>query len=82
MVYLVPIIYSWNRVIYLFHLKLYLFLLLEDVIDSKIGNLHFPRWMIRKKESKASLIDSENGNAYAVENGVEKQPIVENKGQE
>jgi len=38
--------------------------------------------MIRKKESKASLIDSENGNAYAVENGVEKQPIVENKGQE
>ena len=36
----------------------------------------------QKKDSKASLIESENGNAYAVENGVEKQPIVENKGQE
>jgi len=57
MVYLVLIIYKWNRAIYLFHLKLYLFLLLEDDIDSKIIIYNFCV-VNQKKESKASLIDS------------------------
>lgn len=57
-------------------------MLLEDTIDSKIGKFTFSALNDQKKESKSRLIDSENGNAYAVENDVEKQPIVENKGQE
>lgn len=57
-------------------------MLLEDTIDSKIGKFIFSALNDQKKESKSRLIDSENGNAYAVENDVEKQPIVENKGQE
>jgi hypothetical protein len=45
---------------------MYLFLLLEDVIYSKISKFTFSALDDKKKESKASLIDSENGNAYAV----------------